>query len=120
MKIHQSFPIAALFISLTACAGCSDTSDLVDDGKAVASVEITPDEVTLPRGITVQFTATVMYADGTSNNVTEDSDTIWNTSDAALATVDDGLVTTISEALDVSISALYLSEKAEEHFAITP
>lgn len=120
MNIHQSFPIASLFIALTACAGCSGTSDVVDDGKGVASVEITPDKATLTQGIMFQFTATVMYADGTSKNVTADSDTIWNTSDASLATVEDGMVTTLSEALDVNISASYLTEKGEEHFAITP
>jgi hypothetical protein len=67
-----------------------------------------------------QFAATVKYADGTSKDVTDDPDTVWNTSDAALATVEDGLVTTISESLDVNISASYLTEKGEEHFAITP
>jgi uncharacterized protein YjdB len=120
MKIHQSFPIATLFISLPACAGCSDTSDVVDDGKAVAGVEITPDKITLTKGVTFQFTATVNYADGSSKNVTDDSHTIWNTSDAAVATVEDGKVTAISESVDVSISASYLTEKAEEHFAVTP
>jgi uncharacterized protein YjdB len=120
MKRYQLLPITALFVCLTAVAGCSDTSDVVDDGKGVASVEISPDKVTLTQGIMFQFTATVKYADGTSRNVTEDGDTIWNTSDAALATVEDGMVTTIAESLDVNISAAYLTEKGEEHFAITP
>lgn len=120
MNFFQSISAASLLISLTAATGCADTSDVVDDGKGVASVEITPDKDTLSKGGTFQFTATVKYADGTSKDVTEDRDTIWNTSDASLATVEDGLVTTIKESLDVSISATYLKEKGDEHFAITP
>lgn len=119
MKFSRSISFAAVLAALVAGAGCSDTSNLVDDGKAVASVEITPGIDTLTKGSTLQLSATVLYADGTSKDVTRDADTIWNTSDADIATVSEGLVTAVSEGL-VDISADYKGEKANEHFVVTP
>jgi len=120
MKLTRSiYSVSVLVYSLVAVAGCSGTSDLVDDGKAVSSLDITPDKDTLSKGSMLQFAATVLYADGTSKDVTSVSDTTWNTSDAELATVSGGMVTAISEGL-VDISAEYKGEKADEHFLITP
>jgi len=120
MKLMQSLFAASLFATLAFGAGCSDTSNVVDDGKGVASVKVGPDKETLTKGTSLQFQATVQYADGTSKDVTSDSDTVWNTSDADLATVSrTGMVNAISEGV-VAISANYLGEKGDEEFAVTP
>ncbi len=120
MKNYQSLFAASLFIALSASFGCGSTSNVVDDGKAVTDVEISPDKDGLTTGTKLQFTAMVKYADGTSKNVTSDSGTVWNTSDADVATVSTtGLVTAVNEGL-VVITADYKGEKADEHFAVTP
>jgi uncharacterized protein YjdB len=120
MKYYQSLVAAPLFAVLLASFGCGTTSDVVDNGKAVTDVEVSPDQDGLTKGTKLQFTAMVNYADGTSKNVTSDSGTVWNTSDADVATVSTtGLVTAVHEGL-VVITADYKGEKADEHFAVTP
>lgn len=124
MKLHQSLFAASMCLSLTAVIGCGSTSDAVDDGKAVESVEITPDKDTLSKGSTFQFHVVVNYADGTTKDVSTGPGTVWNTSDADIATVsEDGMVTAVKEGV-VDISASYQAdnktEKADEHFAVTP
>jgi len=120
MKFFQSLLAASMLTALSASFGCGSTSDVVDNGVAVTDVEISPDNEGMTKGLTLQFTATVKYADGTSKNVTKDASIIWNTSDADIATVTkEGLVTAVDEGL-VVISADYKGEKADEHFAVTP
>jgi trimeric autotransporter adhesin len=118
MKRYQS--LFAISLVAAFLPGCGSTSDVVDDGKAVAELEMTPDTTILTKGATVQFHAVVRYSDGTSKEVTESSETVWNTSDPSVATVsDDGMVTAIAEGI-VDISAEYKGEKENEHFAVTP
>ena len=120
MKTNRSIFAASIFAALVAGIGCGGTSDVVDNGKAVSELKMAPDTTTLTKGAMLQFHATVMYSDGTSKDVTESSDTVWNTSNPRIATVtDDGMVTGISEGV-VDISADFKGEKANEHFAVTP
>jgi uncharacterized protein YjdB len=120
MKLSQSLSIASLLMALGAAAGCMGTSDVSDDGVGVTGVSISPDKITLGTGTTFQFQAMVHYADGTSNDVTHDSVTVWNTSNPTIATVSgSGMVSAINEGL-VDISADYKGEKGDEHFAVTP
>jgi uncharacterized protein YjdB len=120
MKLYHSFCAATLFAALFAGSGCGGTSNVVDDGKAVSELQVTPETTTLTRGSTIQFHAVVNYGDGTSKDVTESDETVWNTSNPRVATVtDEGMVTAVSEGL-VEISANYKGEKATEQFAVTP
>ena len=120
MKLYQSLCAASLFVALFAGFGCGGTSNVVDDGKAVSELQVNPETTALTKGSTMQFHAMVMYSDGTSKDVTESSDTVWNTSNPRIATVsEEGMVMGISEGL-VTISADYKGEKANEEFAVTP
>ena len=120
MKLYHPFCAASLFAALFAGSGCGGTSNVVDDGKAVSELQVNPGTTTLTKGAMVQFYAVVIYSDGTSKDVTESDDTVWNTSNPRVATVsDEGMVTGISEGL-VEISANYKGEKATEQFAVTP
>jgi uncharacterized protein YjdB len=120
MTLHHSPFAAALFAALAVCAGCGDSSNLVDDGKAVSEVQISPDIETLTEGSTVQFRALLAYADGTTRDVSTDSSTVWNTTNADVATVSpEGLVTAVSLGV-VSITADYKGEQADEDFVVTP
>jgi len=120
MKLYQSLFAASLVAALFAGSGCGGTSNVVDDGKAVSELQVNPGATTLTKGSMIQFYAVVVYHDGTSKDVTESDDTVWNTSNASIATVsDEGMVTGIAEGL-VDISVTYKGEKANEHFAVTP
>jgi len=120
MKLHQLLFVASLATALSAGTGCTVTSDAASNGKGVSSVAVTPDQQTLAKGTTLQFKATARYADGTSEDVTEDPGTVWNTSNASIATVSKtGMVAALAEGL-VDISANFNGEKANEHFAVTP
>lgn len=122
MKPSPSFlAVVPLFAALVAITGCGSTSDLVDDGKAVADISVTPDMTKLSKGTSLQLHAMLEYADGTSKDVTDSRDTVWNTSDPDIATVsEDGVVTGVGMGV-VDVSALYKGElKDNEHFAVTP
>ena len=120
MNFYQTFLTSILVVTSAASIGCSDTSDAVDDGKAIAAVVITPDKETLTTGTMLQFIATVEYGDGTTKDVTGDADVLWNSSDATLVTVSsDGMASALKVGV-VSISATFNTEKGEESFAVTP
>lgn len=119
MNIRHSFFAASMFLALAGAAGCND-SDNTDDGKAISSVDINPEKATVSEGSSLQFHATATYADGSTKDVTSDSDTVWNTSDPDVATVsEDGLVSAVKPGL-VDITAEYKSEEASESFAVMP
>lgn len=129
MKIQQSLFGAALSLALAAFVGCSGSTTTTDtstggpateDGKAVSSVEITPDKDTLSKDTTTKFRAIVRYADGTTKDITDARDIVWNTSEPTVATVTkDGTVTTLKPGV-VEISAEYRGEKGTEHFVVLP
>jgi uncharacterized protein YjdB len=121
MKLYHSFLAASLFAIMAAGAGCGSTSDVTDDGKAVSGLAVTPDQATLSKGASMQFHAMLQYADGTTKDVSEDSDTVWNSSNPDIATVSkDGMVKGVDVGV-VDISAMYNGEiKGNEHFAVTP
>jgi len=121
MTLIRSLCIASFLAVATVGLGCSgDDPDVVDNGKAISDVALTPGIDSLTKGSSLQFTAMVSYADGTSKDVTSDSDTVWNTSEPNIATVDKGgNVTAVSEGA-VDITATYLGVRAEESFIVMP
>lgn len=129
MKFSQALFTAPLILALAAGVGCtgpnttSGTStggSVTEDGKAIADVEITPNKDTLSKGATQQFRAIVRYADGTTEDITNSNDAVWNTSEPTVATVTkDGVVLASKEGL-VNITVEYKGEKGEEHFVVMP
>jgi trimeric autotransporter adhesin len=121
MKINASVLCASLFLTLAAGAGCTgNTTNTVDEGKTIASVNVAPSTDTMRTGASVQFTATLEYADGGRRDVTTDRGTVWNTSDPSIATVSPtGMVTTIKVGI-VEISAKFGTVKGDQRFAVTP
>lgn len=120
MKTYRSLFTASLLMVLAVAGGCMGTSDVIDNGKGVTGVDINPDTDTLTKGTKLQLQAMVQYADGTSKDVSEDSDTVWNTSDPDIASVSAGGMVTAVSAGAVDISADYKGEKGDEHFVVTP
>ena len=134
MKLNQSLFAASLILGLTAGLGCSGTTptgststggtstggSATEDGKVISSVEITPNKDTLSRGASQQFRAVVHFADGTTEDITESKDAVWNTSEPTVATVTKrGMVIATKPGL-VDITVEYKGEKGDEHFIVTP
>lgn len=128
MKFPQALFTAPLILALTAGVGCTGTTttsgttggSATEDGKAIAGVEITPNKDTLSKGATQQFRAVVRFADGTTEDITNSKDAVWNTSEPTVATVSrNGVVVATKEGL-VNITVEYKGEKAEEHFVVMP
>lgn len=72
----------------------SNRASLTVTTATLSSVQITPPNVSLPRGSSQQFTATAVYADGTTQNVTDS--VAWHSSDAGLVAIDGhGLATAL-------------------------
>jgi uncharacterized protein YjdB len=126
MKLLQSL-CAASFLTLagltaltTFTAGCGGDEGTTSTGKAISELEITSGIDTLAKGSTVKFQAMATYADGTTEDVSDDGDAVWNTDDPEVATVaKDGTVTAVS-AGDVDITVTYMGKTAEESFFVTP
>lgn len=82
--------LAALALTFFAAA-CSDDSTSLEN---VASVRVTPENPTIDVGLTVQFTAEALDADG---NVVPGIDFTWTSSNTTVATVsDDGIASALS------------------------
>lgn len=93
-------------------AGCS-SDDSVDSntGKTISDLDIGGD-LTLDKGKTQQMVATVKYADGTSSNVTSNSNLVWNVGDTGVATISkDGVVTGASVGA-TTIKATYQNKES--------
>lgn len=118
--IRVLFTASFLAILPAASIGCGSDETSVDDGKAISSLEIMSGIDTLAKGSTVKFQAMAKYADGTSSDVTDDAETVWNTDDPETATVaKDGTVTAVDEGT-VEITATYKGKSAGESFIVTP
>jgi len=129
MKFHQALFTASLIACLTAGLGCTGTTptggtgnggSVTDDGKVVAGIDITPDKTTMSKGASQQFRAVVRYADGTTEDITESKDAVWNTSEPTVATVTRTGLVIAAKAGIVDITVEYKGEKANEHFVVMP
>jgi len=121
MKLFRLL-VAASFLAISpVVAGCDsdDDIDIVDD-KALSTLEIASGIDTLAVGDSVRFKAVATYADGSTEDVTDDADIVWNTDEPENATVaEDGTVTALDEG-PVTISATFKGKTAEESFLVMP
>lgn len=134
MKLNQSLFAASLLLGLSAGFGCSGTTpsgttstggtstggSATEDGKVIATIEITPNKDMLSRGSSQQFRAVVHFADGATEDITESRDAVWNTSEPTVATVTPKGMVIAAKAGFVDITVEYKGEKGEEHFIVTP
>ena len=131
MKFSQALFAAPLVMALAAGVGCSGTGgtgtedhptggSATEDGKVIASIEVTPEKATLSKGATQQFRAVVRYADGTTEDITNSKDVVWNTSEPTVATVTKNGVVTATKGGLAKITVEYKGEKASESFVVTP
>lgn len=69
--------------------GVNDTASMLVTAATLEALVITPDPATVPVGGTRPLTATALYSDGTTRDVTNNSNISWTSSDTAVATVTD-------------------------------
>jgi uncharacterized protein YjdB len=73
----------------------SQTTAAIITAPAISAISVTPEGMTLPIGISQQFTATAIYSDGSTADLT--SGVIWSSSSTAVATIDNtGLASTLA------------------------
>ncbi len=78
-----------------AASGLSGTATLTVTEAEITELQITPaTEDAIVGGPTVEFTATAIYSDGTSVDVTDTA--TWTSSDDAIATIDAGVATAVA------------------------
>ncbi len=112
MKLKFLATAVAFFISvfLYGCGGGSSggsgvTTPEEKDPPTLTSITVAPESATIQTGSTRQFTATGTYSDGSTENLT--SLVTWDSTDKAVATIDDdGLATGTGEGT-ATISAAY-------------
>ncbi|HBB9961188.1 TPA: Ig-like domain-containing protein, partial [Vibrio parahaemolyticus] len=85
-------------------SGFSDTADLTVTAAALESIEVSPNPIEVGVGETGMLTATGYYSDGTTPDITSLVD--WTGQDTAIATVESGTVTGVSEGSTSTIAAL--------------
>jgi|GEM_PF-133129 len=78
-----------------AASGLSGTAELTVTEAEITELQITPaTEDAIVGGPTVEFTATAIYSDGTSVDVTDTA--TWTSDDDAIATIDAGVATAVA------------------------
>ena len=73
----------------------SQTTAAIITAPTISAISVTPEGMTLPIGISQQFTATAIYSDGSTADLT--SGVTWSSSSTAVATIDNtGLASTLA------------------------
>ncbi|MBX3214114.1 MAG: Ig-like domain-containing protein [Labilithrix sp.] len=106
----------SLLLPAAVVAACGDDNVDSNNGKAISDLDIGGD-ITVDKGQTKQLSATVKYADGTSNVVTTSSDLVWNIGNTDVATVQDGVVTGV-EIGTTNVKAIYQGKESASHLII--
>jgi uncharacterized protein YjdB len=90
--------------TITATLGTvSNSTSVTVTAPTITSISVTPDDLTLPIGISQQFTASAIYSDGSIQDLV--SGVTWSSSTTAVATVDNTGLATILTAGTTTITA---------------
>src|SRR5215472_18743878 len=94
-RIRLALPAVVLCTSIIiSCGGSPNSSPTPTETKSLVSVSISPSAVPLAVGATQQLNATGKFSDGTTVNM--NAMATWSSSNTAVATVKNGLVTAVS------------------------
>lgn len=91
--------LVILISSFTSYAGFASAAEAV-----LSKIVLSSNEVTLQQGDTAALTATAVFSDGTTSNVTVSTD--WKSDNTAIATVYNGTVSTKAEG-EATVVATY-------------
>ena len=89
--------VAAGSATITATLGSvSQSTTVTVNAPSISSISVTPEDLTLPAGISQQYTATAIYTDGSSQDLV--SGVAWTSSATSVATIDgNGLAAILAE-----------------------
>ncbi|MCC2625576.1 MAG: hypothetical protein K0R14_1449 [Burkholderiales bacterium] len=76
---------ALLALSLAACSGSGGSSSSGSSGNTLTAITVTPGTQTVPMGVFVQYTATGTYANGSTQDIT--NQVTWGTESAENVTI---------------------------------
>jgi trimeric autotransporter adhesin len=117
-KIESNAKRLMLFIALLLpilIAGCGVGKW---DGPKLLSVTVAPAGQSAPKAVTTQFTATGIYSDGTSRDVTDSA--TWSSSDTTIATISNRGVVIGTGVGTAVITAAYGGQTFSTNFTVTP
>ncbi|ARN74378.1 Ig-like domain-containing protein [Oceanicoccus sagamiensis] len=89
--------------------GVSRTVNVEVTPAELVSIEISPVDQSVPKGLEVQYNATGIFTDGSSSSI--NSDVVWQSSDTGVATIDEnGLANTLPDSIrDISTTIISAS-----------
>lgn len=100
--------MVSIFVS-TFFTGCGSSSSDEPSGSELVSVEVTPSSSYVTVGGSEQFSATAIYSNGEAIDVS--TSVVWESSNTAVATVNESGVAHGTNAGSVNISAKYISQE---------
>jgi uncharacterized protein YjdB len=92
-----------ILLALTACGGSGGSSQSVNNGPSLRSIQVNGLSGSVTAGQTQQLTATASYSDGSTKDVT--STATWSSTNANIATVATGGMLTAKASGQCSVSA---------------
>ncbi|GIU32232.1 S-layer family protein [Shewanella sp. MBTL60-007] len=107
--------VAAGTVTITASGNANGTefsapAELTVTPAAVTAIEVTPKVGKVPEGKTLAYTATALFSDGSTLDVTSETLVSWSSSNTAVATVDNDTGVVTGEAIgttDITASAVF-------------
>jgi hypothetical protein len=126
MKIESLVLVALFVLAPVAATSCSDSGEPENatqatdiNGRTISELAING-ESSLKVGDTAQLSATLRYADGTTRDVTQDPNVVWNTDNPGIATVTNTGLVTAAKIGAAKITASYRGIVASQTIAVTP
>ncbi|MFO0594501.1 MAG: Ig-like domain-containing protein [Myxococcaceae bacterium] len=99
-------------------AGITGSTTLTVTAAVLQQVQVTPANVTRPRGLTQQFTATGLFSDGSTQDLT--GAVTWGTSSGAIAPISGAGLATAANLGSASISATLGAISGATPFTVSP
>jgi uncharacterized protein YjdB len=93
--IKKTYLIFTMLIGVFLLAGCNHDGGSNDNGAELTAIVLTPNNASIPNGLSAQFTAMGTYDDGTSSDIS--NSVSWSSANLAISTIDaSGLATGLS------------------------
>lgn len=104
--------------------GVTGTTNLTVSAATVSSLEIQPINPSIGRGTNLQFSATAILTDNSTQNVTNDPSLVWSSSDISVATISNatmtkGLASSLAQGT-TTIAATFAGATAQTMLTVTP
>jgi len=111
--------VAAGSATITATLGSvTQSTSVTVTAPTVTGISVTPDDITLPIGISEQYTASAIYSDGSIQDLV--SGVTWTSSDSTVATIDNNGLAAVLAAGTTTITATVGSFSDSSTITVVP